>query len=90
MRRIVRHVVLPSTATLLLVALYLTPKDVFGCANRGLMAIAVVFVALAAAGFAAVKGAAAHKRGDRESANWWMASTLLLVLPLALIAGPLG
>lgn len=90
MRRILRHILLPSIATLLLVALYFTPKAVFGCANRGLMALAVVFVALVSAGFTTARGVAATRKGDRESANWWLVTTLLLVLPLLLLAGPLG
>lgn len=88
--RFTRHLILPSIAPVALIWLYFTPKTVFGCSNRGYMAIAVALLALVAAIVTARKGAAARRRGDNESANWWIVTTLILVLPLVLIVGPLG
>jgi len=85
-----RHLVLPAVAPAALVGLYFTPKAVFGCANRGYMALAVVFLALVGAVWAAGKGAAARRRGEKDRADWWKVTALVLVSPLALLAGPLG
>jgi hypothetical protein len=89
-QKVIRHLILPSMAPAALFWLYFTPKTVFGCANRGYMAVAVVFLALGAAVVTAIKGITAKRRGKNEVANWWMITTLILVFPLVLIAGPLG
>lgn len=74
----------------MLISLYLIPKTVFGCANRGYMALAVVSLAMVAAVPAAMKGAAAKRRGADEEANWWTVTTLILLSPLVLLVRPLG
>ena len=89
-QRFIRHLILPSILPASLVCLYFTPKSVFGCANRGYMALAVVLIAMVAAVPAVVKGAAAKRRGANEEANWWTVTTLILVSPLVLLIGPLG
>lgn len=89
-QRFIRHFILPSIAPATLICLYFTPKNVFGCANRGYMALAVVFFAMVAAVPTAIKGAAAKRRGANEEANWWLVTTLILASPLILLAGPLG
>ena len=89
-QRLLRHVILPLIAPATLVCLYFTPKLVFGCANRGIMALAAVFLAMIAAVPTAMKGAAAKRRGANDEANWWLVSTLILVSPLFLLVGPLG
>jgi hypothetical protein len=89
-RPLMKHLVLPSIAPALLVSLYLTPKHVFGCANRGLLALAVVFVALAAAISSASKSITEKRQGETEEANWWMLTTFILLSPLFLLVGPLG
>ncbi len=89
-QRLVRHLILPSIAPAALILLYFTPKAVFGCANRGSMALAVVFLALAAAVATVKKGLTARRQGDNEAAKWWTVTTLILVSPLVLLAGPLG
>ena len=87
---VIRHLILPSVAPVALIGLYFTPKTVFGCANRGYMAVGVVFLALIAAVATAIKGITAKRRGKVEAANWWILTTLILILPLVLLAGPLG
>jgi len=89
-QQVFRHLVLPSVGPAALIGLAFTPKTVFGCANRGYMAVAVAFLALAAAVAAARMGIAARRRGDTEAASWWILSSLILVSPLVLFAGPLG
>ena len=88
--RFTRHLVLPSVAPAILIGLYFTPKTVFGCANRGYMALAVVFISLIAAVGTALKAELARRRGETEAVKWWIATTLVLVLPLILLVGPLG
>jgi len=89
-QRIIRHLILPSIAPATLICLYFTPKTVFGCANRGYLALAVVLLGIIAAVPTAMMGAAAKKRGANEEANWWTVTTLILVSPLVLLVGPLG
>ncbi len=89
-QRLIRHLILPAVAPAALIWLYFTPKTVFGCANRGYMALAVVSIALVAAIATAMKGVIAQKRGENEAASWWTVTTLILVSPLVLLVGPLG
>ena len=88
MRPVVRHVGIPAIAPVLIVALYFTPVMVFGCVNRGWIAVAVVLVSSGAA-FATIILGIRDKFMGRSSV-WWLLSTLILVLPLVLILGPLG
>jgi hypothetical protein len=85
---LLRHVALPALAPLAVIGLYFTPVLLFGCVNRGLLALAVVLVSAVAAFVAIGKGFRARAQG-RPSA-WWIISAAILTLPLALILGPLG
>lgn len=87
---IIGHLILPSIAPVALIGLYFTPKAAFGCANRGYMALAVVFLALAAAVATGCKSVAEKRRGETDAANRWILTTLILVSPLVLLVGPLG
>jgi hypothetical protein len=89
-KRFFRHLFLPSIAPATLILLYFTPKTVFGCANRGTMALAIVFLAMVAAVATTVIGVIEKKRGHREEANWWIVTTLILLTPIVLLVGPLG
>lgn len=87
--RVIRHLALPSLAPAALIGLYLTPKAVFGCANRGFMAFAVVLLATLAAVASTWKGVSERQRGESEAANWWLLTTLILLSPVVLLFGPL-
>jgi hypothetical protein len=87
--RLVRHVFVPAAAPLAVTGLYFTPVSLFGCVNRGLLAMAVVLISALAACVTTAKGARARRQG-RASANWWLLSTLILVTPVVLVLGPLG
>jgi len=89
-KRITRHLLLPLIAPAALYGLYLTPKAVFGCANRGYMALGIVFLATIGAVATTWKGVSEKRRGEIEAANWWMATTLILLSPILLLFGPLG
>jgi len=86
---IVRHIALPAAAPCAVIGLYFTPVLLFGCVNRGLLALAIVVVSAIAACVTTRKGVRAKAQG-LPSANWWLLSTLILVMPIALVLGPLG
>jgi hypothetical protein len=88
MKTMLRHVVLPATAPLAVIGLYFTPVLLFGCVNRGLMALAVVLISAAAAFATIAMGFRARAEG--RPSGWWLVSALILTLPLVLILGPLG
>ncbi len=85
---LVKHVVLPALAPAALIGLYFTPVLLFGCVNRGLLAVGVALLAAAAA-FVTV-GIALRLRVQGKPAGLWIVSTLILTSPLALLLGPLG
>lgn len=89
MTRVVRHVLLPAVAPAALVGLYFTPVSVFGCATRGLLALAVVLTSAAGAFVAIGLGFRAQRRRD-PSSSWWLLSAVILTVPLGLLLGPLG
>jgi hypothetical protein len=89
MNALVRHLLIPATAPAALVGLYFTPVTLFGCVNRGWLALAVVLISAVAACVTTAKGTRARRQGS-PSANWWLLSTLVLVTPIILILGPLG
>ena len=89
MKAAVKHIALPAAAPVAVVGLYFTPVLVFGCVNRGLLAVAIVLASAIAACVTTGKGVRARAQG-LPSANWWLLSTLILVMPIALVLGPLG
>jgi len=89
MARVLRHAVLPSIAPLLIVGLFFTPVDVFGCATRGLMALGIALLSALLAFVAVGRGLYGQRKGDPMS-SWWVLSAAILTLPLALLLGPLG
>jgi hypothetical protein len=85
---ILRHVALPAVAPAAVIGLYFTPVLLFGCVNRGLLALAVVLVAAGAAFVTARIGLREQARG--RSSVRWLISTVILTTPLVLVLGPLG
>lgn len=84
-----KHILVPAIAPIAVVALYFTPVSLVGCANRGLIALAVVLISLIAGIVTGVRGIRARLKGDPES-GWWIASTGVLATPALLVLGPLG
>lgn len=84
----VKHVALPALAPAALIGLYFTPVLLFGCVNRGLLALGVAL--LSAAGAFVTVGIALRRRVQGKPAGLWILSTLILTSPLALLLGPLG
>jgi len=85
---LLRHAVLPLVAPAAVIGLYFTPVLLFGCVNRGLLALALVLLSAAAA-FVTVGIALRERARGRSSARWLM-STVILTSPLVLVLGPLG
>jgi hypothetical protein len=84
-----KHIFLPAMAPAAVIGLYFTPVLLFGCVNRGLMALSVVLLSAVAAVVTA--GLSLRTRVENPLvSSWWLISTLILVLPLALVIGPLG
>lgn len=71
-----------------MLALYFTPKEAIGCANRGLAALGLAFLSLAAS-FVMTALALARRSRSREESLWFILSAILFVLPAALLLGPL-
>jgi len=86
---VLRHLVLPALAPIAIVGLYFTPVSLIGCANRGLLALAVAAVATVAAVVCVTFAFRTRGRSDRADL-WWAVSALVLTLPLALLLGPRG
>jgi hypothetical protein len=84
-----RHVIVPAVAPVSIVGLYFTPVLLFGCVNRGLMALTVVFISAVAA-FVTIGIAIRAKARNDGSSSWWLLSTLILLVPIVLVLGPLG
>jgi hypothetical protein len=87
-RVFLRHVALPAMAPAAVVGLYFTPVLLFGCVNRGLLALAVVLLSAAAA-FGTI-GMGFRARAQGRPSGRWIVSALILTLPLVLVLGPLG
>lgn len=84
----VRHVALPALAPAALIGLYFTPVLLFGCVNRGLLAVVVALVS--AIGAFVTFGIALRLRAQGKPSGLWILSTAILTSPLALLVGPLG
>ena len=89
MNTFIRHIVVPSIAPVAVIGLYFTPVGVFGCELRGLMALIVVLVSAVAALVTAGIGLRVRSQTGTVS-PWWVGSTLILIVPLLLVLGPLG
>jgi hypothetical protein len=85
---LLRHVALPAVAPAAVIGLYFTPVLLFGCVNRGLLALAVVLLSAGAA-FVTV-GIGLRERARGRSLARWLISTVILTSPLVLVLGPLG
>jgi hypothetical protein len=85
---LLRHVALPSLAPAAVIGLYFTPVLLFGCVNRGLLALAIVLISAVSA-FATI-GMGFRARAQGRPSGRWLCSALILTLPLVLVLGPFG
>ncbi|HEX6078309.1 MAG TPA: hypothetical protein VF197_01695 [Methylomirabilota bacterium] len=83
-----RHVALPALAPVALFGLWFTPVMLFGCVNRGLLALAIALGS--AIGAFVTLGIAFRLRTRGEPSGRWVLTAAILTSPLALLVGPLG
>jgi len=84
-----KYIALPAIAPAAVIGLYFTPVVLFGCVNRGLLALAVVLLSTGTAVLTLRLSLRARVQNPLLS-SWWLISTLILILPLVLVIGPLG
>jgi len=84
-----KHIVLPALAPVLIVGLYFTPLTVVGCVTRGIIAVTIALVSAVLA-FVSLGFAFSAQRRRDPIGRWWILSSGILTLPLALLVGPLG
>jgi hypothetical protein len=84
-----KYIALPAIAPAAMIDLYFTPVVLFGCVNRGLLALALVLLSTGTAVITLRLSLRARVQNPLVS-SWWLISTLILILPLALVIGPLG
>ena len=89
MERVAKFILLPALAPAAVVALYFTPVTLIGCANRGWIALGVVFASLIAGIVVGVIGLK-RRRTDPDSRWWYVGAMCILVVPTLLVLGPLG
>lgn len=80
-----KHVLIPAIAPAAIVGLTFTPVEVFGCVGRGLLAVGVVLASTLAACATTAIAARARVRRDTGASERWLLSTLILLLPVALL-----
>jgi hypothetical protein len=81
LKRIIYHIIIPTVMLVAFFVVALMPVEVLGCFMRGLIALLIAFVSGLAALGGAIIGAKGRVRGDKN-AIWWVASTLILVIPV--------
>jgi hypothetical protein len=84
-RVLVRHVLLPGLAPAAMLCLAFTPIEVFGCVGRGLLAVGVTLGSTLAACATTAIAARARARGEVARSERWLLTTLILLLPVALL-----
>ncbi len=84
-RRTALHAGIPLLLAFSLVGLYFVPKELFGCVNRGLLALSLM--ALSALGAIACMALAVRQRGkDPAASQLWLVTALALLMPSLCVA----
>ena len=85
MRTINRHIAIPAIMPLLFLAIALTPVEVLGCRNRGLIAFAIAFVSGMASIAAVILAIRGRMRKDTDHYRWTVTSLILVIPVIALL-----
>ena len=83
-----KHVGVPALGPAAIVGLYFTPVMLFGCVKRGLLALAVMLISTVAS--VATTWIGVQRPAGDPARSLWLLSTAILLLPAALLLGPLG
>ena len=81
MNRITYHIIFPAIVPVVFFIIATTPVEVLGCRTRGLIALLIAFISALASLGTAIMGAKGRMRGDAY-AIWWVASSIILVIPV--------
>lgn len=81
MQRPVAHILYPAIMPALFFLIALTPVEVLGCRNRGLLAFLVALASVMAALACVVTALKGRLRGEADSERW-IISTLILTIPV--------
>jgi hypothetical protein len=81
MKRIVYHIIIPAIAPAAICALAFMPVAVLSCFTRGWVAVLITLISGLTALGTAIIGVKGRVCGD-PNAIWWVASTLILVIPV--------
>jgi hypothetical protein len=81
MKRIVCHIIIPAIMLAVFFVIASIPVEVLGCRTRGLIALLIALLSGLAALGAAIIAAKGRIRGDIYTI-WWVASSLILTLPV--------
>ncbi len=84
MRRMLNHIILPALLPFAFLIIGSTPVEVLGCSNRGLIAFLIALISGLTGIWTALRGASSRMRDD-PSVQYWLASTLILVIPVILM-----
>ena len=84
MRKTTKHIIIPLIVPAIFFVIASIPVEVIGCRNRGIIAALLAIAAGIVGIVAAVKAIIIKARGDSNSV-FWMASALILALPLIFI-----
>ena len=84
MKQITNHIIIPLILPAVFFVVVLLPVDLFGCRMRGLIAAGLAIAAGVLGIVAAVKALLGKVRGDTQS-FLWMASALILAIPVFFI-----
>ena len=81
MQRPIAHILYPAIMPALFFLIALTPVEVLGCRNRGLLAFLVALASGIAALVCVVTALKGRMRGEADNGRW-IISTLILTVPV--------
>jgi hypothetical protein len=84
--RILRHVGLPALLALAFLGIYQTPRDAFGCANRGLVALGLIALSILGAIVMMDRGVRGMRSRDGSGALWFLTAVALLLPSLVVVS----
>ena len=84
--RVLRHLGLPALLTLAFFGIYQTPKEVFGCANRGLVALGLIALSILGAIVMMDRGVRGLRSRDGSGPLWFLTAVAILLPSLVVLS----